>query len=75
LLDAEPGAAELGFLVTAMAAWWVGAPQVARMVTGLREPQSATARERQRQAVVTAARRMALTRPAAQDDSPARSRW
>jgi hypothetical protein len=41
------------------------------MVTGLREPQSATARERQRQAVVTAARRMAFAHPAAQDDSPA----
>ena len=53
--------AELVFLVTAMAAWWAAVPQVARMISGAAPTEDAIVRQRQRTAVVAAARAMGLT--------------
>ena len=58
LIAAEPSAAHLLFLVMAMAAWWVAAPQVARMVTGAGVDDEAENAAR-RAAVVQAARSIA----------------
>ncbi|MGX6608543.1 TetR family transcriptional regulator [Micromonosporaceae bacterium Da 78-11] len=64
LLDREPSAAHLIFLVMAMAAWWVAVPQVARMVTGSTGADEAEVTMR-RAAVVQAARHIAPSRAAA----------
>lgn len=61
ILDTEPNAAHMLYLVIAMAGFWVATPQLARMVTG------ATADDpdelaRRRASVVLAARRMGSTR-------------
>lgn len=56
LIDASIDAADLVFMVLALAAWWAAAPQVARMVTGAADEQGA--RARRRASVAEAARRM-----------------
>lgn len=52
-------AAHLVFFVIALAAWWFAVPQVARMLTGV-DGSSTTERASRRDAVVRAARRLAL---------------
>ena len=57
VLDAEPAAAHMLFLVIAMAGFWVAVPQLARIVTGVAEGDTDEL-ARRRAAVVLAARRM-----------------
>jgi AcrR family transcriptional regulator len=65
ILDTELDAEDMVFFIIALAAWWFAVPQVARMLTGndrRGEPEHA----RRRDAVVRAARRLALPMPAAE---------
>lgn len=69
MLDADPAPAHLLFLILALAGWWFAVPQVARMLAG---PDTSLAdRARQREAVVWAARALALPRDAVQQTAAA----
>jgi len=58
-LDDELDPAHLTFMLTALAAWWLSVPQLARMLTGA-EANDPTEHARRRAFVVRAAQRLAL---------------
>ena len=58
-LDDEFDPAHLTFMLTALAAWWLSVPQLARMLTGA-EANDPTEHARRRAFVVRAAQRLAL---------------
>jgi AcrR family transcriptional regulator len=61
LLDDGIDAAHLVFALIALAAWWQTVPQLAEMITGA-GPDDVAERERRREFVVEAARRLAVPR-------------
>ena len=61
ILDGEMDAGHLVFLIIGLAAWWISAPQLARMITGADDSDPAE-HARRRASVVTAAERLARPR-------------
>ena len=61
VLDDELSPEHLVFMIIGLAAWWVSAPQVARMLTGADDSDPAE-HARRRASVVTAAERLARPR-------------
>ena len=64
LLDDDLDPDHLVFLIIALAAWWISAPQLARMLTGADDSEPAE-HARRRASVVRAAERLARPRPLA----------
>lgn len=62
ILDSEIDPDHMVFLIIGLAAWWISAPQLARMVTGADDSDPAE-HARRRASVVRAAQRLALSRP------------
>ena len=62
ILDDDLDADHLAFLIIALAAWWISAPQLARMLTGADDSDPAE-HARRRASVVRAAERLARPRP------------
>ncbi|HEX6521073.1 MAG TPA: TetR family transcriptional regulator [Streptosporangiaceae bacterium] len=61
ILDSEIDPDHMVFLIIGLAAWWISAPQLARMVTGADDSAPAE-HARRRASVVRAAERLALSR-------------